>query len=51
MGKNFELGSSHAELSKGMMDCFRLMTTMISPLLSSKEWENRRLRKYINDKL
>eukprot|EP00347_Sterkiella_histriomuscorum_P008241 403345842 len=49
--KNSELGRNHMELSKGVMECFKLMNTMIGPLIQSKDRENRRLKRYINDRL
>lgn len=48
--KNFELGSSHTEMAKGIVEFCRNLTSIIGPVLDQKEKENKRLKRLLKDR-
>jgi hypothetical protein len=45
--KNFELGQSHTDMAKGVVDFCKNLTSLIAPVLESKDKENKRLKRLL----
>ncbi|CDW89220.1 breast cancer type 2 susceptibility protein [Stylonychia lemnae] len=49
--KNNELASSHVEITKSMMDCFRIVGQIFSPIVDQQNQENLQLKRLISQRL
>lgn len=45
--KNFELGKSHTDMAKGVIDFCKNLTSLIGPAMEAKEKENKRLKRLL----
>ena len=45
--KNCELGSSHTDMAKGVLEFCKNLTAMIGPVIEAKDKENKRLKRML----
>lgn len=49
--KNFELGQSHTDMAKGVVDFCKNLTSLMGPVLEAKDKENKRLKRLLKERL
>ena len=46
-----ELGQSHTEMARGVVEFCKNLTTMISPMLDAKDKENKKLKRMLHERI